>query len=107
MTTDLNVKDAAIPEGVFLIDDKGTRIEDLNGYNNAIICIVTREMPTLFTTQKFCTSSDMPCHIPNHIGVYYLHRDSEGWLDWEDITVIIDLIDRMGLFNRNNKKEVE
>lgn len=105
MTTDLINKDATIPEGVFLINDKGARIYDLNNYNNAIICIVTREMSTLFTTQMYCTSSDMPCHIPNKIGVYYLHRDSEGWLDWEDITHIIDLIDQMGLFNRNKEGE--
>ena len=100
MTTNLTTKDTTIPEGVFLIDNNGQYIKDLNGYSDALICIITREMPTLFTTQAFCTKSDMPCHIPNRAGVYYLHRDSEGWLDWEDITTVIDAIDKMGLFKR-------
>lgn len=102
MTT--NLKDATIPEGIYLIDDNGKNIKDFNGYNNALICIVTREMPSVYVTQMFCKTSDMPCHIPNKPGVYYLHRDSEGWLDWEDITIVIDLIDRIGVFNRNKKE---
>lgn len=98
MTTNLRSKDATIPEGVYLIDDNGNPVPDLNDYDNSLICIITKDMPTLFATQMFCKSSDMPCHLPNRPGVYYLHRDSEGWLDWEDITKVIDAIDKMGLF---------
>lgn len=99
-TNNPETKDATIPEGVYLIDDKGKPITDLNDYDNSLICIIAKEMTTLFGTQKYCKTSTMPCHLPNRSGVYYLHRDTEGWFDWEDITNVIDAIDRMGLFKR-------